>query len=303
MVAFRAAVLTAVLGLASQSRGALASNSSAPHPHQGLIPRLKLSGKLDIKLSAEDLEVIESGQLWMRAGEKDSIGSGVGVRDVAAPMDVVFGQISDLQGYVGKVPMLNSLKVYDRKEESGIVVEKATYVIRVIPGYNFEYYVKHYASQKEGIVLFYLDYDRLGDFNDMQGKWYLEPHPTKAGWTRVYYQCDLMLFGYAPKIVKTLLTSKGLQSAIAWVKAESEKRAPKMVAPAFVLGAGALAGAKANAPALSSPEALGLDRFSEEMPLPSAGHYSFAFGAAVAATLVATAHVVAGRRQSRRVRA
>merc|ERR1712039_618609 len=61
----------------------------------------------------------------------------------------------------------------------------------------------------------------------MQGKWYLEDHPLKVGWTRVYYQCDLMLFGYAPAIVKKLLTAKGLSSSIEWVQRESEKRAPR----------------------------------------------------------------------------
>lgn len=228
------------LFLSSPLRVALASNSSAPHPHQGVIPRLPMDGKPKIKLSASDMKMIDDGQLWMKSIESNGIGRGVGVRDMAAPPDLVFRQISDLEAYVGKVPMLSSLKIYSKEKNRQFTTEKATYIVRVIPGYNFEYYVEHRASPKNGVLMFFLDYDRFSDFNDMQGKWYLEPHPTKTGWTRVFYQCDLKLFGYAPKIVKTLLTSKGLSSAISWVKRYSEASVPKsmVVAPAFVGNAG-----------------------------------------------------------------
>lgn len=213
-----------------------AANASEPHPHQGEIPRLKMDGKPVVKLSEKDLEQIEAGHLWMKSQEVNGVGTGIGIRDIAAPASVVFRQISDLAGYVGKVPMLSSLKVYSSTKKGGEVVEKATYKVRVIPGYYYEYYVEHHASEKKGMLLFYLDYGRLSDFNDLQGKWYLEKHPSKPDWTRVYYQCDLKLFGYAPAMVKTLLTSKGLESAIGWVKRESEKVASKQLAAAFVNG-------------------------------------------------------------------
>lgn len=228
------------LFLSSPLRVALAANASAPHPHQGIIPRLPMEGKPKIKLTAGDMKMIEDGQLWMKSVESNGIGRGVGVRDMAAPPDLVFRQISDLEGYVGKVPMLSSLKTYSKEKSRQFTTEKAAYIVRVVPGYNFEYYVEHRASSKTGVLLFFLDYDRYSDFNDLQGKWYLEPHPTKPGWTRVFYQCDLKLFGYAPKIVKTLLTSKGLSSAISWVKRYSEASVPKsmVVATAFVGNAG-----------------------------------------------------------------
>jgi len=260
-------------------RATHAANASEPHPHQGEIPRLKMDGKPNVKLSKKDIERIEAGYLWMQSKEEHGIGRGIGISDIAAPPDVVFGQISDLPGYVGKVPMLKSIKVYSKNKKGQEVIEKATYVVKVIPGYNFEYYVEHHADAKKGILLFYLDYDRNSDFNDMQGKWVLEEHPTKPGWTRVYYQCDLKLWGYAPKIVKTLLTSKGLSSAIAWVKRESEKRAPKTVA-AFVGGPAAWGERVGAAP---GQRAIGLP--TEQRPSASAVSSASVGGCAALAVL------------------
>lgn len=224
------------------------ANSSEPHPHQGLIPRFEFDGKPEVELTADDLKHIDSGELWTQSREEDEIGRGIGIRDIAAPPDVVFDQISDYEGYVGKVPMLYSLKSYSKESQDGVDIEKSTYLVKVIPGYYYEYYLEHRASKSKGVLVFFLDYERHGDFNDMQGKWYLEPHPTKTGWTRVYYQCDLKLWGYAPKIVKTLLTSKGLSSSISWVKRESEKRAPKMAPEAAHEAAVAFLGATALRP-------------------------------------------------------
>jgi hypothetical protein len=300
MARFAAVLLAAAAKLLLLPRAAFAANVSEPHPHQGLIPRLKLDGKPNIKLSSTDLKAVEAGELWMKSKEESGIGRGIGVRDIAAPIDVVFGQISDLEAYVGKVPMLRSLKIYERKKKSSVIIEKATYIVKVIPGYNFEYYVEHHADKKKGVVLFFLDYGRHSDFSDMQGKWYLEEHPTKAGWTRVYYQCDLKLWGYAPAIVKKLLTSKGLSSAISWVKKESEKRAPKSVGTAaFAIGLPPLHIA-APTSAATGPR-FGQDPLTNLAGQPLAMQYSTASGfIAVIAAGIAAAHVIASRDARRR---
>lgn len=269
-----------------------AANVSEAHPHKGQIPRLKMDGKPNVKLSAKDLEKIESGQLWMQSKEENSIGRGIGISDIAAPPDVVFKEIAGLQAYVGKVPMLKELKVYSKDKKGKEIIEKATYVVKVIPGYNFEYYVEHHALPEQGVLLFYLDYDRYSDFNDLQGKWVVEAHPTKEGWSRVYYQCDLMLWGYAPKIVKSLLTNKGLASAMAWVKRESEKRAPKRV-EAFVGG-----------PAVWGAGAASLSRglADVQVPLPSAEEAQPPSAPLGCAALAALATALALRQRSRRAR-
>lgn len=218
---------------------ALAADASKPHLHQGLIPRLELEGRPDVRLSVNDLEAIEKGRLWVRSAEEGGVGRAIGVRDVAAPMDVVFGQISDLATYVGKVPMLTSLSTYRREEVAPVTKAWARYLVKVVPGYSFEYFLEHQMSEQKGVVLFFLDYSRLSDVNDMQGKWFLEPHPTKAGWTRLYYQCELKFWGFVPRFIKTMLTGQGVATATAWVRKESERRAPAPAPRAFALAVGA----------------------------------------------------------------
>merc|ERR1719382_2341856 len=128
--------------------GTDAANASEPHPHQGVIPRLKADGRPKVSLSSKDLEHIEQGHVWMHSEEVGGIGRGLGIRDIAAPWEVVFGQVTDLQGYVGKVPMLSTLQVYSSTSAArgSEVVEKAAYKIKVIPGYWFEYFVEHHAD-------------------------------------------------------------------------------------------------------------------------------------------------------------
>lgn len=271
-------------GICTFIKGGLAANASEPHPHRGVIPRLKLDGRPNVKLTAADWKVVDSGELWMSSKEVASVGRGIGIQDIKAPMDVVFDQISNLAGYVGKVPFLKSIKVYDSKSHGNVLVEKATYTLRVIPGFNYEYFLEHHVKRKGGSLLFHLDYDQHSDFNDMQGKWYLEVHPTKPGWTRLYYQCDLALWGFAPEIVKKLLTSQGLASAIGWVKRESEKEAKKgKIVPS---NANTRSGNRA-----ASPQAFAFF-----------GSVSLNFLAGSAATIYAAARIVARRPRCRHLR-
>lgn len=214
-----------------------AANASAPHPHGAIIKRPPMTAKVDVRLSAEDLRRIEAGQLWTSSSEANGIGHGVGIKDIAAPFNIVWDEISTLASYVGKVPMLRSLEVYDRSVHRGDIVEKAAYTVNAIPGRAFEYFVEHHAAREKGILVFFLDYSRSSDFKDLYGKWYLEPHPTKLSWTRVYYQCDLLLFGLVPSYVKSLLSNTGISSAFGWLESESLKRVPGPVPAVAFVGA------------------------------------------------------------------
>eukprot|EP00929_Paragymnodinium_shiwhaense_P112761 TRINITY_DN81024_c0_g1_i1.p1 TRINITY_DN81024_c0_g1~~TRINITY_DN81024_c0_g1_i1.p1 ORF type:complete len:304 (+),score=76.41 TRINITY_DN81024_c0_g1_i1:84-995(+) len=231
------AVRALLLGLALPTL-ADAANASAPHPHRGLIPRMRMGEPLVFDLTDEENALVAEGGLWTRAIEvEDSgIGRAQGVQHIPAPPSIVWGQIADFEGYVGKVNMLQSVSIYDRNVTDSEVVEKATYVVRVIPGFYYEYYIEHHADEEKGELLFFLDYDRESDFDDNQGKWIVEAHPEKAGWSIVHYQTELKLMGYAPRIVRTLLMSKGIESAFAWVHRESVKRVPAdAVVDAFAL--------------------------------------------------------------------
>ncbi|CAK0815493.1 unnamed protein product [Prorocentrum cordatum] len=155
------------------------ANASADGPVGGMLltPHGRALAPFDSPVSCEhvaDIEHIEAGHMWMHSEEVDGIGRGLGIRDIAAPWEVVFGQVTDLKGYVGKVPMLSELQVYSSTARGPEVVEHAAYKIKVIPGYWFEYFVEHHAVKSKRTMLFYLDYGRNSDFQDMQGRWFLE---------------------------------------------------------------------------------------------------------------------------------
>jgi len=152
-------------------------------------------------------------------------GLGIAAGDIAAPPDLVYEQFSNLNRYVGKVPCLTKVHVYKKRKLGATTVTKAEYNVRPLPGYGYTYYVEHRANPNSRMVVFYLDHNRKSAFEEMQGKWYVQAHPTKEGWSRVYYQCALKLPVYIPKFVKTFATQHGLSSAVGWVKKESEKAA------------------------------------------------------------------------------
>lgn len=242
-MARRAAAALAVGAAASSLLPRAAGcNASSPHPHSGLLPRLELDPRPMVSLSASDLAQIEQGGLWTRTAEVSGFGRSYGVQDIAAPREVVWNHVVDLSGYVGKVPKLRSLNVYSselRANQRGLqeVIEKAVYKVNVLPGYEYEYFVEHHASPAQGTLVFFLDYERCSSIDDMMGKWYLQDHPTKLGWTRVFYQLDLKPWGYVPSVLKSFAASRGLHSTIGWVKAHSERPGERTVTAGVELAA------------------------------------------------------------------
>mmetsp|Transcript_21537 Transcript_21537/g.43401 ORF Transcript_21537/g.43401 Transcript_21537/m.43401 type:complete len:328 (+) Transcript_21537:64-1047(+) len=220
-------VLTPMLMLMPQNVTSFAPGNlpkRAPHPHQGVIPKVPFDTKPDVTLTQQDMLKIDEGELWKHSWESNGIGGGIAIRDIAAPRDMVFEQVAKLEEYVGKVPFLKALRVYDRKDKGEEIIEKAEYNLKIAPMVSYEYFVEHHINKHLGILHFFLDYDRKSDFDDMQGKWILENHPTKPGWTRAWYQIDMSLPKRMPKPIKALLTNQGLASAIEWVKKASEEQ-------------------------------------------------------------------------------
>lgn len=209
------------------------ANDSRPHPHRGCLPRFE-EGRPQIELSEKDWAQVDAGKLWTSSSEENGVGRGIAVKHIRAPPSVVYQQVSSIGSYVGKVPSLKALETYFSTKRGSETVQKAKYTVKVVPGFYFNYFVEHRFISGH-TVIFSLDYDRRSDFDDLQGKWFIEAHPSRPSWSRVYYQCDLKLFGRVPSIVKTLLTTQGLATATAWVQRESEKADVKDAAMAYVI--------------------------------------------------------------------
>jgi len=213
------------------------------HPHRGLIDKL-LPGKLDLDLSSSDESKLMDEKAVMKHIESEGGqgGTAICVQDVNAPKQAVWNQILGFNSYKGKVNRVREcgnyeVKPVDHENGSRRWNIKTKMVVSVLPGYKYEYYCDHVYAPDCDSLSWSLDYDKLSDFDDVAGKWYLEDHPKKRDCTRVFYTCDIKLNGIVPKPIKDILTKKALRDATGWVKKESEAKPeaaiPSEYAPAY----------------------------------------------------------------------
>ena len=59
------------------------------------------------------------------------------------------------------------------------------------------------------------------------GLWFVEPHPTKEGWSRAWFSSDLKLRSPIPGFLMKFIKKKGIKDAISWVKEQSELAAER----------------------------------------------------------------------------
>ena len=197
--------------------------------HRGTLPAFKLGPVENLKpLTAAEEKTLEQGKLVLRQEEDPTRGKGLAIRDMAATPDDVMEELLDFSTYKKKVAMCSSSIVYGRKKLRGgkeqVKVEMSS---TIIPGFSFHCYFDHTADRKGHSMIWSLDYDRRSDVDDIQGMWYVEPHPTKEGWSRVYYQIDMRLRYKIPGVLYRALSSSSLSNAVSWVKDYSERRASK----------------------------------------------------------------------------
>lgn len=202
------------------------SGGEAPHPHRGKLKPFKRGKPESIKLGSSEEKLLESGQPWFSTSQSGNTGTGKAVVDVAAPPEIVWHQLLDFNTYPQKAPKVSTCKIYKRQKE-GFGKEHifVHFVSPVLPGYRFQYFCDHTYEKSKKSLTWCLDYDRLSDFEDVQGHWHVEPHPTKAEWSRVFYEVRLMVPKFLPKVIIKVLTTKAISDATTWVRVASEKEA------------------------------------------------------------------------------
>jgi len=206
------------------------SSGETPHPHRGKLKPFKRGMPESIKLGSSEEKVLANGQPWFSTSQSGNTGTGKAVVDVEAPTEVVWKQLLDFNSYPDKVPKVSTCKIYKRQKEGRKEHIFVHFVSPVLPGYRFQYFCDHTYEKSKKSLTWCLDYDRLSDFEDVQGHWHVEPHPTKAEWSRVFYEVKLMVPKFLPKVVINVLTTKAIRDATTWVRVSSEKEAAR-VAP------------------------------------------------------------------------
>jgi carbon monoxide dehydrogenase subunit G len=188
------------------------------HPHQGMLTPYK-GEPPKITLSAADLILLDKGETVMKQSEAGLGGRGMAVQDIAAPTDVVWDRILDFDGYPKMIANVKQIEVYEKNPER----VKVRFVIGQF-GIKLEYFIDHVVHRDKGFMTWTLDYSRKSELDDSVGYWYVEPHPTRKGETRLYYSVDVRMRGFVPAFVQDMVRQEGLVRATRWVKAFSEKQ-------------------------------------------------------------------------------
>lgn len=99
---------------------------------------------------------------------------------------------------------------------------KVQFLIKVAPGFKYEYSCDHMYRPDEGSLSWTLDSSKVNDFESIVGKWIVLPHPTQANCSIVSYSADLAMKGYVPGFITSILEKTALKSAVSWVKKHGE---------------------------------------------------------------------------------
>lgn len=154
-----------------------------------------------------------------------STGKAYVVQDIAAEPSICMNFIKNVAEYHKYVPSVKSVAIYGKEKTMlGVEKAKATFNVAVF-GIKFRYFLITTLNPLYNTFTWTLDYSRNSDFDDNVGHWQVMKHPSKVGWTRVLYSCQVRMFSWVPGIVINFLTKTALVEATSWVKKESEKYA------------------------------------------------------------------------------
>lgn len=202
-------------------------SSDEPHHHRGKLEPFQRGVPTTIEIGPDEEEILATGQPWVSTRQEGNIGFGKAVIDVDANEDIVWHQLLDFGHYPGKVPKVSECDIYSHRKEGKKERIKVRFVTPLLPGYKFQYFCDHTYEPQLDSLTWSLDYDRKSDFEDVQGHWHVEPHPGDGEMARVYYEVQLMVPQFLPKIIIDLLTKSAIRDATTWVKKYSEAEAAK----------------------------------------------------------------------------
>ena len=204
-------IFTMTAGLAT------AADEIKPHPHRGILPPYD-PVPMDIVLDEEQLEELAEGDLvQMTIEDEEGGGTGIGVIDIAAPIDTVWSRIMGFEHYPEWVGPVDLCEVY---HQAGDTINTHVEISGFL--YSYEYYLTNIFWPEQNMLTWTLDYDRESEFDDCVGAWYVEPHPDKENWSRAWFSSDLKLNSPIPGFLMGFIKRKGIRDAISWVKEQSE---------------------------------------------------------------------------------
>lgn len=195
---------------------ALAADATKPHEHQGKVAAYT-GAPPAVTLTTDDVAKLEAGQLVMKQSQAGNGGKAIAFQHIAATPDRIWSRITNYAMYPSWVDNVEHCKVY--KTEGPYIF--ADFGLAVM-GIDVQYFIKHTYKPSEGYLTWTLDYSRQSDLDDSVGYWRLTPVSSSPPVTRLEYAVDIRFKGWIPGFVQSYISSKGLTSAVAWVKKQSE---------------------------------------------------------------------------------
>jgi hypothetical protein len=208
---------TVILGVFAMAEPAPAADAGKPHPHRGVLAPYE-PGPLEVTLDDNQREDLAKGKLVIMTIEKeDTGGTGIGVIDIAAPVDIVWSRITGFEHYPDWVGPVKFCEVY---HQSGDTTRSHVKISGFL--YKYEYFLINIFWPDHDMLTWTLDYDRESDFDDCVGAWLVEEHPDRAGWSRAWFSSDLKLNAPIPGFLMKFIKKQGIKDATSWVKEQSE---------------------------------------------------------------------------------
>ena len=201
------------------------ASDKIPHGHRGIIP--PFSGKqISYSISKKQSDLLDSGKPVVDSNK--AMGRGMVIQDVDAPPSLVMKIIMDMKNYDKYVPQVKKVHIYHEKTLSNSTVLYGARFDTVAMGMGFRYWLALKHEPKYNTFTWTLDYNYNSDFDDNVGHWQVMEHPTKKGWTRVLYSCQLKLFAWIPDFIVKYLVKTALVESTTWVTRYSEIEAKKL---------------------------------------------------------------------------
>jgi hypothetical protein len=199
-----------------------AADANQPHPHQGILPPYEPVPP-EIVLDEKQRERLADGKIAIMTIEaEDTGGTGIGAVDIAATADIVWSRITGFDYYSLWVEPVKICEVY---HQAGDTIKTHVKISGLF--YKYEYYLTNVLWPEHDTMTWALDYSRESDFDDCVGLWFVEPHPTKEGWSRAWFSSDLKLRSPIPAFLMKFIKKKGIKDAVSWVKEQSELAAER----------------------------------------------------------------------------
>lgn len=181
------------------------------HVHTGFFK--PFDGKqMPYRLSLAQNELLNKGEpvIVDALNETPGTSRGMVIQDIAAPPSVCLENIRNIDDYPKMVPKVKKTRVYNHTVHTNGTSHSGIEFVVGIPLFTLSYYLMLVDNPMHSTISWTLDYRYSSDFDDIVGQWQVMPHPTKAGWTRLLYTCEIRLFPWIPEFVSAFFTESSL---------------------------------------------------------------------------------------------